>query len=302
MPSADPNGIFDHLDSAQSIQDLEALRVALGEEKLTFHSSSYGTMLGSQYAETYPRHVRAMVLESVMDHSVARTGTFLETGAAAAQDLFDEFVEWCGSNAGCALHGRDVRAVWKGLLARAESGRLATPPDLVRRLGPTVSSIDLVNAIAFRRFYEGDFTGLAKEIDTMDKSAPVNGPAPRLSPLPPAAPIFCSDWRLPLRDHREYTSLVRRMNAAAPDMPYLLPTPDGGRLHRRADRQPPAPPQADGAPGPARAAVERAARPGDAAPMGRVRRPPVRAEGRAADVQRLGPRQRHQWTLHGEHR
>ncbi|WP_433432300.1 alpha/beta hydrolase [Nonomuraea sp. CA-141351] len=218
-----PNGIFDHLDSPQTVQDLEALRVALGEEKLTFHGSSYGTMLGAQYAEAYPRHVRAMVLESVMDHSVPRTRTFLQTGAAAAQDLFGEFVKWCGSNAECALHDRDVRAVWKGLLARAESGRLATPPDLVRRLGPTVSSIDLVNAIAFRRFYEGDFAGLAKEIDAMDKSAPVNGPAPKLSPLPPTTPIFCSDWQLPVRDYREYAALVRQMNATAPDMPYLLP-------------------------------------------------------------------------------
>ncbi|HEX2316335.1 MAG TPA: alpha/beta hydrolase [Thermomonospora sp.] len=218
-----PNGVFDHLDSAQTVRDLEALRVALGEGKLTFHGSSYGTMLGAQYAETYPDRIRAMVLESVMDHSVPSTRAFLETGAAAAQDLFDEFVKWCSRNDGCALKDRDVRAVWKGLLARAESGRLATPPDLVRRLGPTVSSIDLVNAIAFRRFYQGDFAGLAKEIHAMDASAPVDGPAPRLSPLPPAAPVFCADWRLPVRDHREYVSLVRRMNAAAPDMPYLQP-------------------------------------------------------------------------------
>ncbi|GAA3289208.1 hypothetical protein GCM10020295_00590 [Streptomyces cinereospinus] len=35
----------------------------------TFHASSYGTLLGAQYAETYPRRVRAMVLDSVMDHA-----------------------------------------------------------------------------------------------------------------------------------------------------------------------------------------------------------------------------------------
>jgi pimeloyl-ACP methyl ester carboxylesterase len=44
--------------------------VALGESKLTFHGSSYGTLLGEQYAEVYPQRVRAVVLESVVDHSL----------------------------------------------------------------------------------------------------------------------------------------------------------------------------------------------------------------------------------------
>lgn len=37
-----------------------------------------------------------------------------------------------------------------------------------------------------------------------------------------AVPVFCSDWRLPVRDHRDYASLVRTMERAAPDLPYLL--------------------------------------------------------------------------------
>ncbi|GAA3838540.1 alpha/beta fold hydrolase [Streptomyces phyllanthi] len=78
--------VFNHLDTAQTVRDLDALRAALGERKLTFHGSSYGTLLGAQYAETYPRRVRAMVLESVMDHSVPTTRDFLqpEDGGRAA--------------------------------------------------------------------------------------------------------------------------------------------------------------------------------------------------------------------------
>ncbi|GAA4621272.1 hypothetical protein GCM10023196_008510 [Actinoallomurus vinaceus] len=123
--------VFDHLDTAQTVRDLDAVRTALGEAKLTFHGSSYGTMLGAQYAETYPRRVRAMVLEGVMDQ--------------------------------------------------------------------------------------------AEKVAAMEASAPI--PASPTSPaaLPPATPVFCSDWRLPVRDHREYASLVRTMTKAAPDLPYLLP-------------------------------------------------------------------------------
>lgn len=211
--------VFDHLDTAQTVRDLDALRAALGERKLTFHGSSYGTLLGAQYAETYPRRVRAMVLESVMDHSVPTTREFLQSEAATAEDSFREFVKWCGGAADCALHGRDVRAVWQGLLARAGRGELEAPA----KPGTSLSSSDLVNRIAFRKFYQADYAGLATAIAEMDASKPLPASPTSTAPLPPATPVFCSDWRLPVRDYREYASLVTMMRATAPDLPYLLP-------------------------------------------------------------------------------
>ncbi|MEU5979641.1 alpha/beta fold hydrolase [Streptomyces sp. NPDC047315] len=211
--------VFDHLDSAQTVRDLDALRAALGERKLTFHGSSYGTLLGAQYAETHPRRVRAMVLESVLDHSVPTTREFLRSQAVAAQDSFREFVKWCEGAAACALHDRDVRAVWQGLLARAGRGELADPT----KPGTALSPADLVNKIAFRKFYGADHAGLATTIATMDASVPLPASPTSVAPLPPATPVFCSDWRLPVRDHREYASLVAAMEATAPDLPYLLP-------------------------------------------------------------------------------
>ncbi|GAA2615163.1 hypothetical protein GCM10010304_80420 [Streptomyces roseoviolaceus] len=144
--------VFDRLDTAQTVRDVEALRAALGERKLTFHGSSYGTLLGAQYAETYPRRVRAIVLESVMDHSVPTTRDFLQSEAATAEDSFREFVRWCDGAADCALHGRDVRAVWQGLLALAGRGELEDPA----KPGTSLSSSDLVNTVAFRKFYQAD--------------------------------------------------------------------------------------------------------------------------------------------------
>jgi pimeloyl-ACP methyl ester carboxylesterase len=211
--------VFDHLDTAQTVRDVDALRAALGERKLTFHGSSYGTLLGAQYAETYPRRVRAMVLESVMDHSVRATGGFLRAEAATAEDSFQEFVKWCDGAAACALHGRDVRAVWQGLLARAGRGELADPAEP----GTSLSSSDLVNKIAFRKFYTADYAGLATAIAGMEASRPLPASPTSIAPLPPATPVFCSDWHLPVRDYEEYASLVTLMNTTAPDLPSLLP-------------------------------------------------------------------------------
>jgi pimeloyl-ACP methyl ester carboxylesterase len=211
--------VFDHLDTARTVQDLDALRAALGERKLTFHGSSYGTLLGAQYAETYPRRVRAIVLESVMDHSVPTTRAFLRSQAVAAEDSFQEFVKWCDGAADCALHGRGVRAVWQDLLAQAGRGELEDPT----RPGTALSASDLVNKIAFRKFYRADYAGLARQIAGMEASEPLPASPTSTAPLPPATPVFCSDWYLPVRDHQEYASLVAMMHRTAPDLPHLLP-------------------------------------------------------------------------------
>ncbi|MGI5324052.1 alpha/beta fold hydrolase [Actinomadura nitritigenes] len=53
--------LYDHADTMSTVRDVDAIRAALGESKLSFHGSSYGTLLGAEYAETYPGRVRALV-------------------------------------------------------------------------------------------------------------------------------------------------------------------------------------------------------------------------------------------------
>jgi pimeloyl-ACP methyl ester carboxylesterase len=108
--------VFDHADTAVNAQDLDAVRRALGEAEISYQGISYGTLLGQQYAEKYGDHVRAMVLDSTIDHSVG-TLDFVGDRAAAADELFRQFAAWCDRTAACALHGRDVLATWERALA-----------------------------------------------------------------------------------------------------------------------------------------------------------------------------------------
>jgi pimeloyl-ACP methyl ester carboxylesterase len=50
----------------ESVQDIEAIRQALGYEKLVLYGTSYGTKVALEYAERYPEHVEAMVLDSIV--------------------------------------------------------------------------------------------------------------------------------------------------------------------------------------------------------------------------------------------
>ncbi len=50
----------------ESVEDIEALRQAGGYEKLVLYGTSYGTKVALEYAERYPQHVEALVLDSVV--------------------------------------------------------------------------------------------------------------------------------------------------------------------------------------------------------------------------------------------
>ena len=55
--------------TSDSVDDMEAVRVALGVDKLTLVGVSYGTFLAQAYAARYPTHVERVLLDSVLDVS-----------------------------------------------------------------------------------------------------------------------------------------------------------------------------------------------------------------------------------------
>ncbi|GGP64988.1 alpha/beta hydrolase [Streptomyces melanogenes] len=61
-----------HYTSLNNARDLDVLRAALGERKLTFVGASYGTYFGAVYATLFPSHVRRMVFDSAVDPAPAQ--------------------------------------------------------------------------------------------------------------------------------------------------------------------------------------------------------------------------------------
>jgi pimeloyl-ACP methyl ester carboxylesterase len=52
--------------TADTVADIEAIRQAGGYEKLVLYGTSYGTKVAERYAQRYPTHVAALVLDSVV--------------------------------------------------------------------------------------------------------------------------------------------------------------------------------------------------------------------------------------------
>lgn len=204
--------LLGHVDTLSVADDLEALRSAMGEGAISFYGASYGTLLGAQYAERYPGRVRAVALDSVMDHS-AGTGAFLTAETDSAQAAFDEFVAWCAGDTACVLRGRDIRQIWAALLDRAARGVLRDPYAPDRRL----SVYDLVQ-VAFGSFYDPQWHALATFIREAERAGrPVRARAGHVVEDPFAA-VFCADWALPVNGYPDFAARLAALRERAPQM------------------------------------------------------------------------------------
>jgi pimeloyl-ACP methyl ester carboxylesterase len=121
----DALGAFNTVATAR---DMEQIRQALGDARLTFLGYSYGTTLGSTYAELYPDKVRAMVLDAVVDPDVSDEAA-AEARAAALEHGFDAFAADCTHQAaGCPI-GKDPRGFVETMLQQAAVSPIPSKKD-----------------------------------------------------------------------------------------------------------------------------------------------------------------------------
>lgn len=215
--------VIDHLDTINVVGDVEAIRVALGEKKVNFYGVGYGTLLGQQYAEMFGQNIRAMVLDSNMDHSVG-TRKYLLTQAATAEDSFNEFVTWCARESVCALHGKNVGAIWDALLAKADSGELLDPAN--PSSGP-VLSVDLTFT-AFDAFFTGDVIPFSEYVARLSGQADAGSASltrSRTRAAQAGALVensfqaeFCQDWQYDVKNYQQFASLIAASRRVAPHM------------------------------------------------------------------------------------
>jgi pimeloyl-ACP methyl ester carboxylesterase len=118
----DALGIFNTVDTAR---DMDRLRQALGDDKLNYLGYSYGTTLGSTYAELFPDKVRAMILDGAVDPEGDPVSD-AEGQAAGFEKAFDAFATGCRSfRAGCPM-GDDPRKFLEKLLDQADGTAIPT--------------------------------------------------------------------------------------------------------------------------------------------------------------------------------
>ncbi len=88
--------------TADVVNDMESIRIALGEDKISFFGFSYGTLLGLRYADRFPARVRAFALDGVLDPT-ADTAERSVQQAVGFDRALNAFLALCksGAKGGC---------------------------------------------------------------------------------------------------------------------------------------------------------------------------------------------------------
>jgi pimeloyl-ACP methyl ester carboxylesterase len=93
-----------HVSTAEAAKDIDILRAALGQGRLTYYGASYGTLLGATYADLFPNRVGRMVLDGALDPSQGLVSTLL-VQAHGFEVALRSYVEHCVDAGGCYLGG-----------------------------------------------------------------------------------------------------------------------------------------------------------------------------------------------------
>jgi len=94
--------VLAHVGTRDVARDMDVLRAALGDKKLTFAGASYGTRLGAVYAEMFPRNVRALVLDGAVDPLTGTAARRL-VQFTGFQRGFDNMAAFCAESPDCPL-------------------------------------------------------------------------------------------------------------------------------------------------------------------------------------------------------
>ena len=105
--------------------DLDLIRRALGEDRISYFGFSYGSELGATWATMFPDTVRAAVLDSAAAPNADDSDEQSVAEAVALEDVLEHFLDDCGSNSDCPLFADgDPRAAYVALMAALERGPL----------------------------------------------------------------------------------------------------------------------------------------------------------------------------------
>jgi pimeloyl-ACP methyl ester carboxylesterase len=92
--------LLENMSTVDVAIDMDELRIALGEPKLNYLGFSYGTYLGATYAQLFPTHIRAMVLDGALNPDLTTDQLDLQQAESFQVDLQD-FFAWCNGNTTC---------------------------------------------------------------------------------------------------------------------------------------------------------------------------------------------------------
>ncbi|KAJ7702230.1 Alpha/Beta hydrolase protein [Mycena rosella] len=196
-----PAGIMEHVGTADVIQDWDAVRAALGYEKVHFAGVSYGTFVSAAYVARFPERIGRFVIDAVIPHGMGFQEMITDQ-IVAINRLLLRSDAFCMTDPTCPFYGQGKGSVvkaWETLLAQAIQEPLAAPS-----CGPgtgcnaPVTATDLRFAVHATFRSDSDFP-----LFNFALNASMHGDASLFGYIPQqdiretvVSPLLCSDFKI----------------------------------------------------------------------------------------------------------
>ncbi|KUJ65919.1 hypothetical protein ACZ90_42745 [Streptomyces albus subsp. albus] len=214
------------ISTRNEARDMDRIRRALGERKLSAWGVSYGTYAGAVYAQMFPDRTDRWVLDSVDDPDPARVARgWLANYAVGVEDTFPDFAAWAADPANPDRLAHDpakVRPMFLALAARLDREPIPWPGANPAELNGNVLRDTLLSSL----YSKSHFPALAQLI----RAARDGSPLPAASTPPDEAmqasvavsgATICNDvsWPTSLPDYRKAIAESRRTHPLTGGMP-----------------------------------------------------------------------------------
>jgi len=223
--SASTSDLLPFITTENRARDMDRIRVALGEDKISYVGYSYGTYLGAVYMSLFPHRSDRFVLDSVVSPRAIWRDTYRRMGPAV-EVRFPDFARFAAERNdvyGLGATADEVRAKYFDLGVRLDATPVTLPTGLV------VNGNFFREATRVTLYSETMFAGLADLWRLLDRAeaTPPAAPAAAPEPAPAAAPgpnfpdvpednlvaggfgLLCADAQWPT-DPEQYRRDVRR--------------------------------------------------------------------------------------------
>ena len=158
--TAAKRALLPHLTTLDTVRDMEAIRQALGEEKISYYGFSYGTYLGQAYATRYPTRVGRFVLDGVVNPSRVWYAANLDQDRAFDANM-GAYWRYLAAHPATFHLGKRWRAIKRGYYRTLR--RLDRRPAAARRLGPD----ELADTMLSAGYYVYDWAGLGRDYSAL---------------------------------------------------------------------------------------------------------------------------------------
>jgi pimeloyl-ACP methyl ester carboxylesterase len=150
--------LLEHMSTKDVARDLDLLRRAVGDKKLTYVGFSYGTLLGATYVNLFPKKARAIILDGNVDPRLRLTNglQYDRERAQGFEIALDAYLKRCDAEGPkCAFSDGNPRAKFDEIRNHLRTAPIALPG------GGTVTLSSFTNAVAGVLYDPPDFAPLA---------------------------------------------------------------------------------------------------------------------------------------------